>query len=128
MANTLWSFTANEHAISSYTILSAGGSNAPLLVDCRCSSAGVYQLGPAGRSVQGAQGRQGRGEGGWDYIYAESVGRRLYIPRGAARAISATEKSAEVAAVPARLTIFDLDTLKPIGKIAGIAGNGYSSR
>lgn len=25
------------------------------------------------------------GEGGWDYIYADSSGRRLYIPRGATR-------------------------------------------
>ena len=26
------------------------------------------------------------GEGGWDYIYADSSARRLYIPRGAVRA------------------------------------------
>jgi hypothetical protein len=25
------------------------------------------------------------GEGGWDYIYADSAARRLYIPRGAVR-------------------------------------------
>ena len=28
------------------------------------------------------------GEGGWDYIYADTAGRRLYIPRGAARAVT----------------------------------------
>ena len=56
------------------------------------------------------------GEGGWDYIYADSEGRRLYIPRGATRAVEATDTTPEVAAVPARLTIFDLETLKPLGE------------
>jgi hypothetical protein len=64
------------------------------------------------------------GEGGWDYIYADSTGRRLYIPRGATRAVPATDTTPEIAAVPARLTVFDLDTLKPVGEIAGIGGNG----
>src|SRR3984957_2205665 len=48
------------------------------------------------------------GEGGWDYIYADTNGRRLYIPRGATRAVPATDTASEVAIVPARLTIFDL--------------------
>lgn len=61
------------------------------------------------------------GEGGWDYIFADAAGRRLYIPRGATRAAGAAETAAEV---PARLTIFDLDTLRPVGAIAGIGGNG----
>jgi DNA-binding beta-propeller fold protein YncE len=64
------------------------------------------------------------GEGGWDYIYADAAGRRLYIPRGATRAIPAKETAPETAAVAARLTIFDLDTLKPVGEIAGVGGNG----
>lgn len=64
------------------------------------------------------------GEGGWDYIYANADGRRLYIPRGATRAVPATDTTPEVAAVPERLTIFDLDTLKPLGEISGIGGNG----
>src|SRR6266436_9151022 len=55
------------------------------------------------------------GEGGWDYIYADVAGRRLYIPR---RGSPATP------AIPTRLTIFDLDTLAPVGEIAGIGGNG----
>ncbi len=38
--------------------------------------------------------------------------------------IPATETTPAVAAIPARLTIFDLDTLKPAGEIAGIGGNG----
>ena len=64
------------------------------------------------------------GEGGWDYIYANADGRRLYIPRGATRAVPATDTTPEVPAVPERLTIFDLDTLKPLGEISGIGGNG----
>jgi DNA-binding beta-propeller fold protein YncE len=64
------------------------------------------------------------GEGGWDYIFADAAGRRLYIPRGATRAVEATATTPEVPAVPARLTIFDLDTLKPAGEIAGVGGNG----
>jgi DNA-binding beta-propeller fold protein YncE len=64
------------------------------------------------------------GEGGWDYIFADATGRRLYIPRGATRAVPATDATPEVAAVPARLTVFDLDTVKPVGEIAGVGGNG----
>ena len=55
------------------------------------------------------------GEGGWDYIYADVAGRRLYIPR---RGTPAT------ADVQTRLTIFNLDTLEPLGEIAGVGGNG----
>ena len=40
------------------------------------------------------------GEGGWDYIYANADSRRLYIPRGATRAVPATDTTPEVAAVP----------------------------
>ena len=64
------------------------------------------------------------GEGGWDYLYADAVGRRLYIPRGATRPTPATETTPEAAATPARLTVFDLDTLKPLGEISGVSGNG----
>jgi DNA-binding beta-propeller fold protein YncE len=55
------------------------------------------------------------GEGGWDYIYADVAGRRLYIPRRGGQAGSG---------VQTRLTIFNLDTLAPEGEIAGIGGNG----
>ncbi len=64
------------------------------------------------------------GEGGWDYIFADAAGRRLYIPRGATREIAATDTTPAVPAVPARLTIFNLDTLEPTGEIAGVGGNG----
>ena len=48
------------------------------------------------------------GEGGWDYLYADVAGRRLYIPRG----------------TPARLTIFDLDSLAPVAEIPEVSGQG----
>jgi len=56
------------------------------------------------------------GEGNWDYIYADVAARRLYIPRRGG--------AAPWVAVPTRLTIFNLDTLEPIGEIAGVGGNG----
>jgi DNA-binding beta-propeller fold protein YncE len=64
------------------------------------------------------------GEGGWDYIYADVAGRRLYIPRGGTRAVAATDTTPAAPAGPARLTIFNLDTLEPVGEISGVGGNG----
>lgn len=64
------------------------------------------------------------GEGGWDYIYADAAGRKLYIPRGAVKAAPATDTTPATPEVPARLTVFDLDTLKPAGEITGVGGNG----
>jgi DNA-binding beta-propeller fold protein YncE len=58
------------------------------------------------------------GEGGTDYITADPVGRRLYIPRGAVRAAPATESTPERAASPARISVFDLDNVSHlIGEI-----------
>jgi DNA-binding beta-propeller fold protein YncE len=53
------------------------------------------------------------GEGGWDYLSADAAARRLYIPRGA------TAQGAG-----ARLTVFNLDTLAPVGSIDGVSGHG----
>src|SRR5215470_14000691 len=64
------------------------------------------------------------GEGNWDYIYADSAGRRLYIPRGAVREVAATDTAPAVPAVEKRTTIFNLDTLEPAGTISGVGGNG----
>jgi len=64
------------------------------------------------------------GEGGTDYIFADPVGRRLYITRNAAQAQPATDTRPEVAAFEKRLTIFDLDTLESVGTIPGVGGNG----
>src|SRR5580765_7257887 len=56
------------------------------------------------------------GEGGWDYIYADSAGRRIYIPRRGAPNANPP--------VQTRLSIYNLDTLELINEIAGIGGNG----
>ena len=50
--------------------------------------------------------------------------RRLYIPRGATQAEPATDGKPEVAALPERISVYDMDTLKPVGEISGIGGNG----
>ncbi|HLH30852.1 MAG TPA: hypothetical protein VKY31_06585 [Terriglobia bacterium] len=57
------------------------------------------------------------GEGGWDYIYADSAGRRLYIPRRGTPANAAQP-------VPTRLSIYNLDTLELVNEIQGVGGNG----
>jgi DNA-binding beta-propeller fold protein YncE len=64
------------------------------------------------------------GEGGTDYIHADTAGRRLYITRGATQAREATATTPAVPAFEKRLTIFDLDTLEPVGVIPGVGGNG----
>ena len=64
------------------------------------------------------------GEGGWDYIYADADGRRLYIPRGSVASVAATDAPPAVPATQARVTVFDLDTLKPLGELPGVGGNG----
>ena len=48
----------------------------------------------------------------------------LYITRGAVQARAATDTTPAVAAAEKRVTIFDLDTLAPVGEIAGVGGNG----
>src|SRR5438067_4904404 len=53
------------------------------------------------------------GLGGFDYIYADDAGRRLYIPRGAVQGET-----------PARVTVFNLDTLAPAGEIPNTRANG----
>jgi uncharacterized protein YjiK len=49
------------------------------------------------------------GAGGFDYVYADASGRRLYIARSGN---------------PARITVFDLDTLAPAGEIADVSAHG----
>jgi hypothetical protein len=49
------------------------------------------------------------GAGGFDYVYADVDGRRLYVPR---------------MGQGARVSVFDLDTLAPVGEIANANGHG----
>jgi DNA-binding beta-propeller fold protein YncE len=64
------------------------------------------------------------GEGGWDYIYADSAGRRLYIPRRGSPAPTAADTRPTADALPTRLSVYNLDTLELIGEIAGVGENG----
>jgi sugar lactone lactonase YvrE len=64
------------------------------------------------------------GEGGTDYIYANATDRRLYITRNAVRALPATDSTPAREAVGGRVTVFDLETLKPLGEIPNGGGNG----
>jgi DNA-binding beta-propeller fold protein YncE len=66
------------------------------------------------------------GDGGFDYIYADVAGRRLYIPRGGQRGAPATDTTPAVPATPGRITIFDLDTIAPVGEIPDTGGNGVA--
>ena len=50
------------------------------------------------------------GEGGYDYIFADVEGRRLYVPRGG----------------PTGLMVFDLDTLAPAGTIPDAKAGGVT--
>src|SRR5665213_3458941 len=49
------------------------------------------------------------GDGGFDYVYADSNGRRLYVARSGAMG---------------RMTVFNLDTLEPAGEIADVSAHG----
>ena len=49
------------------------------------------------------------GDGGFDYVYADEDGRRLYIPRGGQGG---------------RVTVFNLDTLESVGEIPNASGHG----
>lgn len=51
------------------------------------------------------------GTGGFDYVYADSIGRRLYVPRGGA---------------PGRIAVYNLDTLEPVGEIPNASARGVA--
>lgn len=53
------------------------------------------------------------GAGGFDYVYADVEGRRLYIPRPGAADV-------------ARISVFDLDTLAPVGEIPKANARGVA--
>ena len=82
-----------------------------------CVSAGRAQP-PSPGPYKVLKTAQVGGGGGFDYVYADVAGRRLYIPRGA---IAATATSP---AMPGRVTVFNLDTLAPAGEVPNTRGNG----
>src|SRR6185312_6859390 len=62
--------------------------------------------------------------GGYDYVYADVAGRRLYIPRGGSRPVPATDSTPAKPGTPGRITVFDLETLAPLGEIPESGGQG----
>src|SRR5260370_30711278 len=58
------------------------------------------------------------GLGGFDYIFADVDGRRLYIPRGAVQGTTP---------IPARITVSDLDTLAPVAEIPDTRANALAA-
>jgi hypothetical protein len=87
---------------------------------------GTAWQGPAGGPYKVIRTAKVGGEGGWDYIYADTAGRRLYIPRGATREIPATDTTPAVPASVNRIVAYDIDTLKQVGEIPDTGGNGVS--
>src|SRR5205823_6246549 len=67
------------------------------------------------------------GEGGWDYIYADSAARRLYVPRGAVREAAATDTTPAATPMPPRIIAYNLDTLEKVGEIPDTGGNGVAT-
>ena len=51
------------------------------------------------------------GDGGFDYVYADSEGRRLYVPRSGPTP---------------RISVFDLDTLQPVIEIPNFSAHGVA--
>jgi len=55
------------------------------------------------------------GLGGFDYVFADADGRRLYIPRGGAPGTPPG---------PGHVSVFNLDTLAPAGEIPNASARG----
>src|SRR5690348_4975054 len=80
-------------------------------------AAGISILAAAGAAQHGATAGPYKvlktakvgGEGGFDYISADVEGRRLYVPRNGPMG---------------QLMVFNLDTLEPVGSIAGVKSGG----
>ena len=73
--------------------------------------AGFAQPGPAGPYKVVKTVKVG-GAGGYDYVYADVDGRRLYIPRPGGSG--------------ARIIVFDLDSLAPVGEIPNANARGVA--
>ncbi len=71
---------------------------------------GLAQQGSTGGPYKVLKTVKVGGDGGFDYVYADDAGRRLYIPR--------------TGQTGARITVFDLDTLASVGTIANANARG----
>ena len=70
---------------------------------------GLAQEAPATGAYRVIKTAKVGGAGGFDYIYADADGRKLYIPR---------------TGNPSRVTVFNLDTLEPVGEISNTSAHG----
>src|SRR5580765_591874 len=87
-----------------------------------CSPAALAQTAAGSGPYKVVNSARVGGEGGFDYVFADAAGRRLYIPRSGNGA---------------RVTVFDLDSLKSAGEIPNcnargaavdpVSGHGFSS-
>jgi DNA-binding beta-propeller fold protein YncE len=75
------------------------------------ASIGLAQQAPTAGPYKVIKTAKVGGAGGFDYVYADVVGRRLYIPR------SGTTP-------PPRVTVFNLDTLELVGEIPNASARG----
>src|SRR6266851_4437441 len=73
------------------------------------ASLGLAQQAPTAGPYKVLKTTKVGGEGGFDYVFADAAGRRLYVPRSGPAA---------------RITVFDLDTLEPAGEIPNVNGHG----
>jgi hypothetical protein len=73
------------------------------------ASMGLAQHGPTEGPNKVLKIAKVGGEGGFDYVSADVEGRRLYVPRSGPMG---------------QLTVFNLDTLEPVGAIAGVRSGG----
>src|SRR5438876_4496418 len=72
-------------------------------------STGLAQHAPTARPYKVLKRAKVGGEGGFDYIFADVEARRLYIPRNGPMG---------------HLSVFNLDTLEPVGEIPNVAAGG----
>jgi hypothetical protein len=73
------------------------------------ASLGLAQQAPTAGPYKIMKTAKVGGDGGFDYVNADTAGRRLYVPRSGPTG---------------RITVFDLDTLEPTGEIPSVNGHG----
>ncbi len=78
------------------------------------ASAAVGQQAPGAEPYKILKTAKVGGTGGFDYVYADAAGRRLYIPRGGSPGS------------PGRVAIYNLDTLEPVGEIPNASARGVA--
>ena len=78
-----------------------------------CATAAAAQQAPGPYHI--LQTARTGGDGGFDYVYADAAGRRLYVARSA---------PATPGSPTPHIDVFNLDTLAPIGSIPGYSAHG----